>query len=202
MTGAVVLILASCGEDAGLAFDRSGDDGGGGTSGVAGAAGAAGTVSVASGGIAWEFAERPSVTGGSAPEVMGGSGGEPVVFDLESEYVESPCPPVEHEPAAVLPCDPFSSPSGCAAGEGCYPMALYPADPCSPEIFGTECAPSGTGVQGEPCGGDPDCQSGFACVVSSFGTECAALCPRPSVDACAPGLICSAIDVDGFGVCL
>ena len=189
---AILLALPSCGGDVGLRFSGSG-----------GSAGAESEVAVylpATGGAHWEYPVE--VAGLPESEVDPGVEAEPEVFVLESEYVEPTCPPVEEQPELQLECSPFGESTGCAEWEGCYPMAIYPTDPCTPEIFGSECRPAGSGAQGEPCGGDSDCQSRHACVVSSFGTACAALCPRNAVQPCPAGLICAAIDVDGFGVCL
>ncbi len=189
LVGAALLMVSGCGADAGLPSRASGGSAG------------FGPGSLPAGGQPDGGEAGQAGGGGGAGVLAAGAGGEPG-FDLSSSYVEEVCPAPSQAPAPLLECNPFTQPSGCAEGEGCYPFAVYPDDPCAPETFGSECLRAGSGGQGDSCRGDADCGPGFACIVSSFGTECAALCPRLAVEPCSPGLICAAIDVDGFGVCL
>ena len=138
---------------------------------------------------------------GSVPSVAG-TGAEPVDagFDV---YVDPGCPDVG-APVEVHACDAYSEDSGCPPGQGCYPFVQHPlGDGCGVQRFGTECRAAGTGRQGDACGGpEAGCASGYECVVGSqAGTICVQLCPINEPSTCPPGLICTSLDVEGFGVC-
>jgi hypothetical protein len=184
--------------------------------GVAIAAGCGGSI-----GDVTDDVDASGGTGGSI--IVGGSGGsagtggKPVkdsgsdakdagkdaksdAKDATGDYVEDlNCPDVE-PPPPTRECDPFSTPSGCPAGDGCYPFVDYPTGPCDKEEYGTVCYPPGYGQQGEPCGGGL-CASGFVCVITGQGNQCVELCPLTGQDDCPAGLVCVPIDVEGFGGC-
>lgn len=130
--------------------------------------------------------------------------GETVTWDTHVEpdtYLDPGCPDAPLPPPENK-CDPFESPSRtCPKGEACMPFVTYPTVACEPEVYGTTCYPAGTGTQGSPCSGG-GCAGGFVCVVSGAGNQCGAICKAGAVGACAEGLVCSPIDVPGFGVCL
>jgi hypothetical protein len=122
-------------------------------------------------------------------------------------FVDPGCPMVA-APVQVVDCDPLNScppgevcPASCAPDEACVPFVNYPDEPCAPEEFGTHCVVAGTGVQGSPCGEAARCANGFLCVATGHGTRCAELCALPGVDTCPAGLLCGAVDIEGFGVC-
>lgn len=128
--------------------------------------------------------------GGSAADAAAGSGG--------STYVDPGCPPVSR-PEVTYECDPDSL-LGCEPGYKCSPFVDY-ADQCGTEISGTACVPEGTGVQGSDCTTEL-CAAGYVCASGGTGLECVKLCkPGSSTDRCPPGLVCVALDVDGFYVC-
>ena len=121
-------------------------------------------------------------------------------FDV---YGDPGCPDVG-APTQVNECNAFSDVSGCPPGLGCYPFVDHPfGDGCGAQTFGTECRPSGTGKQGDSCGGNSEgCASGFVCVVGAQpGKHCVQLCPVGGQNVCPSGLICGDLDVEGFGVC-
>jgi hypothetical protein len=163
----------------------SGDEGGrGGTAGSAGrghpGAGHAGRAASGAG-------------GGGAASVDAG-------FDV---YVDPGCPDAG-PPVQVMACDAFSPTPNCPFGQGCFPFVDHPfGQGCDAQTFGTECRPAGAGVQGDTCGSeDESCASGFVCVVGSQpGKHCVQLCPINGQKVCPAGMICSELDVEGFGVC-
>lgn len=137
--------------------------------------------------------------GGGAASAGTGQGGRVIV---DPEPVDTGCP--EQDP---LPpdnrCDPFTAGS-CAAGLACYPYVDHPeGDGCEQQRYGTVCAPSGAGVQGDLCGDEAGgCAPGFVCVVGQRpGKRCAALCRIGQPNACSGGLLCGDLDVSGFGAC-
>ena len=132
-------------------------------------------------------------TGGGYPDAG------PDVKDALPDYVDPGCPE-SGPPPTDFECDAFDQ-TGCGPGEGCYISVQYPDEPCAQEIYGSYCAPSGPGAQGDPCGGGPDCGAGFCCVITGFGTQCVQLCPLTGSSGCPDGLTCEAIDVEGFGGC-
>ena len=67
-------------------------------------------------------------------------------------------------------------------------------------MFGSVCAPVGTGKQGDACGGS-NCAGGFVCVVTGQGTECVQICDLFGAAKCPPGLFCVPIAVEGVGGC-
>lgn len=129
-------------------------------------------------------------SGGSGGATSGGTGG--------MTYRDPTCPPPTTTPG-VYECDPFDL-AACGAGNRCTPYVQY-ADDCGTEKIGTTCAVAGTGVQGDDCT-KVTCAAGYVCATGGVGLECVKLCkPEGGAYACAPGLICSALDVDGFYVC-
>jgi hypothetical protein len=135
-------------------------------------------------------------SGGSSSS-QAGRGGE-----TEPEPVDGGCP-VEELPPPDLQCDPFD-PASCGLGFGCFPYVDHPEGAgCEQQRYGTTCAPSGSGTQGSLCGGDLDwCATGFVCVVGQrAGKRCAKLCDLGATAPCSGGLLCSELDVAGFGVC-
>jgi hypothetical protein len=117
-------------------------------------------------------------------------------------FVDPGCPPVVTRPP-VDECNPLDEPSGCPAGESCFPFVDYPSGPCEVERFGAVCLLAGPGTQGDSCARDA-CAADHICVSTGRGTQCARLCAlaadAPKV--CAPGLLCLPIDIEGFGGCL
>ena len=77
----------------------------------------------------------------------------------------------------------------------------YPSGPCQQEQYGTLCEPVGAGHQGTPCGGG-DCAAGFVCVLTGAGNQCVRLCHLSGASDCPSGLVCEAIDSDGYGGCI
>lgn len=119
------------------------------------------------------------------------------------DYVDPRCPDLPPEPP-YFECDPLAPPpSGCAIGEACYPYVIYPQFECGQESYGAQCIVAGTGQQGSPCGnGENHCAAGFVCVISGAGIQCVKLCALDRIGACAEGLVCEPIDVQGLGGCL
>lgn len=119
-----------------------------------------------------------------------------------SDYVSPVCPDAG-PPSIEEECDLFAPVSGCPPGLACYPFVVYPlsADDCAQEQYGTYCRTEGTGIQGEPCE-TSDCRGSHLCVVTGEGTQCVKLCEIFGEDTCAPGLLCTPIDVQpGVGGC-
>lgn len=108
------------------------------------------------------------------------------------------CPSVPPEPPQ-LNCDPFSDAGSCGAGRGCLPYVQYPTAACERERYGTRCELAGAAGQGESC--RAGCAPGYLCVASHRGSVCARLCELPGHASCPPGLLCSAVDIEGYGVC-
>lgn len=124
--------------------------------------------------------------------------------DAPNEYVEPDCPDAPPDPPYVE-CDALAEPgfSGCAGGEACYPFVIYPQTECGQETYGARCVPAGTGKQGSPCGeGENGCAAGFVCVISGAGTQCVKLCDIDRIGSCESGLVCSPVDIPGYGGCL
>lgn len=121
-------------------------------------------------------------------------------IDATSDYVDPGCPDAA-PPIEEFFCDPYEQ-TGCQPGEGCFIFVDYPSEPCGPETYGSFCLLEGFGSQGDPCFGAQDCQGGFTCVITGSGTQCVQLCALEGEDGCAAGLVCEAIDVEGFGGCL
>jgi hypothetical protein len=138
--------------------------------------------------------------GGSGAATAGGSQAGSAIVDPDP--VDAGCP--EQDPLPPdLQCDPFTSGS-CGAGLGCYPFVEHPdGNGCEPQHYGTVCAPAGSRIQGESCGDDTShCAPGFVCVVGQrAGKRCSALCQLGKANGCSGGLLCSDLDVAGFGVC-
>jgi hypothetical protein len=137
---------------------------------------------------------------------LAGSGGSGISTPPDAgrdAYVDPGCPDVG-APSAMNECDPFAALPSCPAGEGCFPFVRHPyGEGCDVQSFGTECRPTGTGKQGDICGGDGlSCASGFVCVVGAQpGKHCVQLCPVGAQNVCPPGMICGELDVEGYGVC-
>jgi hypothetical protein len=175
---------------------------------IAAAVGLLVPVGALAGGCGPSVAVEPPVPDGGG---TGGEGGEftsstgPVWDagkDAFDEYVDPGCPS-NPPPIQDFECNPYDQlDSGCFPGSGCYIFVSYPNEPCGQEIYGSFCAPGGFGVQGDPCGGGPDCAAGFVCVVTGSGNQCVKLCPLEGNDGCSAGLVCEPIDVEGFGGCL
>ncbi|MFO0555836.1 MAG: hypothetical protein U0271_46090 [Polyangiaceae bacterium] len=131
-----------------------------------------------------------------------GGGGADAGHDALEEYVDPGCkdtpPPIED-----FQCDPDHQGNGdCFDGEACYIYVDNPEDPCGQEIYGSVCLAAGPGQQGDPCSGAQDCGAGLVCVVTGSGTQCVVMCSLDGPNNCPDGLICEAIDVEGFGGCL
>jgi hypothetical protein len=127
------------------------------------------------------------------PVGVGGSGGLPEVPD---PGCADPPPPQEE-----FTCDAYNQ-KGCPPGQGCYIFVQYPQETCGQEIYGSICAPGGTGKQGDDCGGAEQCAGGYVCVITGQGTQCVKLCKLTGSSGCPDGLVCETIDVKGFGGCL
>ena len=180
-----VLVAAACGGT--VAGDRDGTGGAstggagtGGTGGVGGTGGTGGFGGTPSGGTG-------GLTGGTGG--FGGSGGT---------YVDPGCPDAA-PPPPIKECDLFGA-NTCPPGESCYPFVQYPSKKCEQEVFGSVCAPTGKGTQGDPCGPEY-CAGGHVCVVTGQGTECVKVCDLFGAAKCPPGLFCVPIDVEGVGGC-
>ena len=116
-------------------------------------------------------------------------------------FVEPTCPNPP-PPIKDLACDIVTQ-TGCPAGDGCYGYIEYPTGYCDPETYISFCAPAGTRVQGEICGGQEDfCAPGFSCVVSGAGTVCAKHCTFENGTPCPEGKVCEPTDFKDIGVCL
>ncbi len=121
-------------------------------------------------------------------------------FDV---YEDPGCPDAEAPPGYVE-CDVFGNPSGCEAGDGCYPYVEHPfGEGCDVQTFGAVCYAAGTGTQGAECGsGTEGCAAGYICVVGAKpGKRCVQMCDLDAPNPCPDGLICGETDVEGVGVC-
>ena len=158
------------------------------------------TVVAESGGSAGEASVGPGGRAGNGGAGPGGAGAVDAGLDV---YDDPGCP--EAGPALkVNECDAFSKTPNCPFGQGCFPFVDHPfAAGCGTETFGTRCRPAGTGRQGDLCGASgSSCASGFTCVVGSQpGKHCVQLCPLGGEKVCPAGMICSELDVEGYGVC-
>jgi hypothetical protein len=149
----------------------------------------AGGSATAQGGFGW---------GGTAYGV-GGTGGT-VTGGVTSTYVDPGCPE-QPVPDVYKECEPLGNGSDCGAGEGCYPITVYPTKTCEPETFEMLCLSAGTGKQWDNCTTLTDCAPGFTCVVSSDGTLCSKMCDPLGTLNCPAGLFCDAVDLQGIGIC-
>lgn len=183
---ALALVLApACGGS--VAHGNGDEPSDGGSSATAGKAG--GSFGGSSSGRAGSAG-----AGGSA---TAGSGGKD-----EPPPVNTGCPDTDLPPADIT-CDPFVLDS-CGPGFGCYPYVDHPeGSGCDAQVYGTRCVPVGDGTQGSLCGeGASLCAAGFVCVVGQrAGKRCAQLCKLGEPGQCQGGLLCSDLDVTGFGVC-
>jgi hypothetical protein len=124
--------------------------------------------------------------------------GKDALPDYEDPGCKNKPPPIED-----FLCDPYAQGNGdCGPLEGCYIYVDYPVEPCGQEVYGSFCAPQGSGQQGDGCNGGQDCAGGFVCVITGSGTQCVQLCNLEGADGCPPGFVCEPIDVEGFGGCL
>jgi hypothetical protein len=162
--------------------------------GEAGTGRGGGSTSKAGGGAGGTSAGRAGSAG------LGGATAGAAIVDPDP--IDTGCP--EQEPLPPdLECDPFT-PGSCGPGLGCYPFVDHPAGSgCLPQRYGTLCAPAGSGLQGDACGGDSGgCAPGLVCVVGQgSGKRCAALCELGKPNSCSGGLLCGDLDVAGFGAC-
>jgi hypothetical protein len=129
--------------------------------------------------------------------------GEDVAVDVVSDYVDPGCPDAE-PPEPERECDPLASPTGCEPGLACYPFVDRPkGEGCDHETFGTACLEPGPSHAGDRCGSEFGwCAEGLLCVVGALsGARCLELCDPFSPDTCSDGLVCAAVDVEGYGVC-
>lgn len=137
----------------------------------------------------------------AAPDVP--DAGSDAPMDVVSDYVDPGCPDAE-PPPPIAECDPFASPTGCEAGLACYPFVERPGgDGCDFERFGAICMPPGQVQAGERCGASYGwCDAGLLCVVGALsGARCLQLCDPFGPETCSGGLVCSPVDVEGYGVC-
>jgi hypothetical protein len=191
--GCFVLALGAtpgCGGSVAHGGEGEGDPSGG----VGGAIGGGGSAGSRAG---------SATQGGSA----GSSGAAPSGGQSQGGRSDPPigtgCP--ETEPLEPdLQCSPLDG-AACGPGFGCYPYVVHPdGNGCEQQRSGTTCAPSGVGTQGSTCGAEPEarCAPGFVCVVGQrAGKRCAQLCELGGLQTCSGGLLCSELDVPGFGVC-
>jgi hypothetical protein len=146
---------------------------------------------------------RPSggASGRAGTAGVGGSAGSGSGGLIEPPPVNVGCP-TEDLPPPDITCDPFVLDS-CGPGYGCYPYVDHPeGNGCGAQVYGTQCVPVGSGTQGSLCGEGTACAAGFVCVVGQrAGKRCAALCKLGEANQCSGGLLCSDLDVAGFGVC-
>jgi hypothetical protein len=150
---------------------------------------------------------RPSDGGGAPGRAgtagVGGSAGSGSGGLAEPPPIDAGCP-TEALPPPDITCDPFAL-DACGPGFGCHPYVDHPAGSgCDAQVYGTQCVPAGSGVQGSLCGdaAGNSCAAGFVCVVGQrAGKRCAALCKLGEPNQCSGGLLCSDLDVSGFGVC-
>jgi hypothetical protein len=186
LLGWFVFLAAACGGQVG----QSPADGSGGLAG-------SGATETGGAGTTGGYGARDA--GPDAPH----DAGLDVVEDVRSDYVEPTCPD-----AAPLPvdqqCDLSNPSTSCPAGSACYPSVTYPDPtvPCAQEQYGTTCASSGSGVQGDPCDYNNSCSAGYTCVLTGEGTQCVQLCQVFGSNTCPPGFFCLQIDVSpGTGGC-
>lgn len=173
--------------------DGSDPDGSAGT-GAFGGTSTGGTHTGGTGGTV--FGGGGAGTGG-IPFGGGGTGG------TGGTYVDPGCPDAQ-APPGEFECDPLG-PNTCEPGEACMPFIIYPSKPCDFEVYGAQCSLAGSTQQGEPCGNFGGsvalCAPGLACFITGQGTECLQLCQIGKPNACPPGLLCGATDVEGVGAC-
>jgi hypothetical protein len=142
-------------------------------------------------------AGRAGSAGAGGSSATAGRGGKD-----DPPPVMTGCPDGDLPPPDIT-CDPYVIDS-CGPGFGCYPNVDHPeGSGCDAQVYGTQCVPVGGGTQGSLCGEGTDfCAAGFVCVVGQrAGKRCAQLCKLGESNQCAGGLLCSDLDVAGFGVC-
>jgi hypothetical protein len=141
---------------------------------------------------------RAGTSGTSGSRNLGGGGA-----GMDPPPVTTECKPEDLPPPSVE-CDPFGV-NTCGPGAACFPFVDHPeGSGCGAQNYGTRCAPTGVGTQGQLCGEEVGdwCAAGHVCVVGQrAGKRCAALCQPGVPDQCSGGLICGDLDVSGFGVC-
>lgn len=151
--------------------------------------------------------------GGGGTTSVGGSSGLPdaepdaepdadASMDVVSDYVDPGCPDAMPPPPDIE-CDPLGTPTGCDEGLACYPYVDRPDGDCGFEQFGAHCLEPGSIGPGERCGSEFGwCGAGLLCVVGALpGARCLTLCDPHGPETCTGGLICSPVDIEGYGVC-
>jgi hypothetical protein len=119
--------------------------------------------------------------------------------DEGSTFLEQGCEQ-STERISEMDCDPFLPDEGCPFGQACKPFVEYPESPCEPERFGARCDWVGDAVQGDPCNFDL-CASGYLCIATGQGTQCAQICRISGPSGCPAGLVCGSLDIEGIGTC-
>jgi hypothetical protein len=187
-----VLATAGCG---GTVTDHSSAGGAAGSGGTGAIGGSSGF-----GGFGGFGGFSGSSGFGGVPDAGPPDSGPDASRDAASDFRDPGCPD-----AAPLPvddeCDLFHQPSGCPAGQACYPYVNYPNKPCQQEQYGTLCSPPGVGKQGDPCDNGDGCAGGFVCVITGQGDQCVQDCPISGPNTCPEGLFCEPVDVKGVGGC-
>lgn len=155
------------------------------------AAGDGATSSVAGG--ASGQPDAGAATGGTSGFGSGGAAG------IGGTFIDPGCPDAMRV-AGPSECDALATDTGCGFGQRCLPTVEY-AEDCGTEVFGTVCVEAGSGAQGDDCVDEP-CSEHHVCVTTGQGSQCVRLCALVAGgDDCAPGLLCQALDVDGYNVC-
>lgn len=156
--------------------------------------------------------DADAVTSSSTTTGFGGSTGFPdaepdaapdASMDVVSDYVDPGCPDAA-PPAPVIECEPLATPDGCDPGLACFPYVQRPSgDGCGFEQYGARCLEPGSVPLGGRCGDSFGwCGARSLCVVGALpGARCLQLCDPFGANTCPAGLICAAVDVEGYGVC-
>lgn len=109
------------------------------------------------------------------------------------------CPP---PPEPKRPCDTLRQ-TGCAAGEACIdsPQDGGSGGPaCAAQVWGTSCAPAGSGTQWADCGA-AECAAGYECMGLRGAFVCVRICD-PKVGGCPTGLACDWLYLGALtGIC-
>ncbi len=171
---------------------------------LAACGGAVARDSEANGGVA---GSATSSSGGAPAAASGGSSGGVSSGGAQSSndtpFMDPGCPEVPPR-AGEFECDPLLDGAGCLPGYGCYPYVEHPSGRgCGAQIFGAQCRPAGSGLEGALCGdGTAGCAPGYVCVIGARpGRRCARLCRVDVAESCANGTLCEETDVQGYGVC-
>jgi len=93
------------------------------------------------------------------------------------------------------PCSPYSSPSGCPSGQGCY----YDWD-----TGGVSCSSAGSKTAGQSCADDPECAPGLVCSGGTNMNQCSPACNPFGDNTCpAANPVCDFWDDYGYvGACM